>query len=590
MRDENKTKAQLIDEIIELRQRVAKLETAEIEFRQAEEILFQSREMLQLVLDTIPQRVFWKDRNFSYLGCNRLFAKDAGLKEPSEIVGMNDFDLGWKELAPIYRDDDKLVMDRDTAKLNFEEPLLTSEGQRRWLQTSKVPIHDSDGKVIGILGSYEDITERKQSEETLKNEKAILDALMDNIPDSIYFKDRQCRLVRINRKELHDLNLDDMSQVVGKTDVDLFGEEFGRMTLADDQRLMETGKPIIGLVESRQLANGHINWTLTNKVPLYGTNGEVVGLVGITREINELMRTQEELQHERNLLRTLIDNWPDYIYVKDIEGRFIIGNTAVVRQLGFTSEDELIGKTDFDLFPHELATRYFAEEQAILQSGKGIYNYEGPTVDVNKEEKERWVMTTKVPLWDTQGKIIGTVGIGRDITERKQIEESLRRERNLLRTLIDNLPDLIFFKDAEGRYILNNRTHLKSIGIERQEDAIGKRSYDFHPSELVTQYIADETKIVQTGQAMIDREEIVEHRDTGERRWHLTSKIPLKDAQGKIMGFVGIARDITEHKRAEAEREQLINELQKALAEVKTLSGLLPICSNCKKIRDDQGY
>ena len=179
------------------------------------------------------------------------------------------------------------------------------------------------------------------------------------------------------------------------------------------------------------------------------------------RKLAERRRLDEAIAKERNQLRTLIDNMPDYVYMKNTEGRFIVGNSAMGHQLGFATESELLGKNDFDIFPPELAENNIADEQNILQSGKGIYEYEGPAVDANKEEKDRWVSTTKVPLKDTQGEIIGTVGIGRDITARK---------------------------------------------------------------------------------------------------------------------------------RAEEERERLIKELQDAVADIKILSGLVPICSNCKKIRDDKGY
>jgi PAS domain S-box-containing protein len=156
--------------------------------------------------------------------------------------------------------------------------------------------------------------------------------------------------------------------------------------------------------------------------------------------------------------------------------------------------------------------------------------------------------------------------------------------------LIDNLPDMIFFKDAKGRYILDNLSHLRSLGMERQEDIIGKSTYDFNPPELAQHYFEDEMRVVQSKQALYDKEELAKHRDTGEQRWHLTSRVPLMDSQGNVTGIIGIARDITERKRAEVERERLIKELQEALADIKVLSGLVPICSNCKKIRDDKGY
>ena len=122
-------------------------------------------------------------------------------------------------------------------------------------------------------------------------------ALMENTEDSIYFKDRDCRLLRVSRRMAVSLGFDDVSELVGKTDIDLFGESFGQRTFMEDLRIMESDQPIIGLVESRSVNQSDTNWTLTTKVPLHDAAGGVVGLLGITREINELKRTELNLQH-----------------------------------------------------------------------------------------------------------------------------------------------------------------------------------------------------------------------------------------------------------------------------------------------------
>lgn len=117
--------------------------------------------MLQLVLDTIPVRVFWKDREGRYLGCNTLFARDAGHARPADVLGKDDYAMGWREQAELYRADDREVMENGEAKLNYEEPQTTPHGQTIWLRTSKIPLRDSGGRIIGILGTYEDITSQK---------------------------------------------------------------------------------------------------------------------------------------------------------------------------------------------------------------------------------------------------------------------------------------------------------------------------------------------------------------------------------------------------------------------------------------------
>jgi diguanylate cyclase (GGDEF)-like protein/PAS domain S-box-containing protein len=120
---------------------------------------------------------------------------------------------------------------------------------------------------------------------------------MDATPDATYFKDRQSRLLRVSRKMARDLGFADPAELVGMTDVDLFGRAFGEATRLDDLKVIESGRPIIGVVESRRLGNGRTNWTLTSKLPLHDESGKVIGLVGMTREISETRETELALQH-----------------------------------------------------------------------------------------------------------------------------------------------------------------------------------------------------------------------------------------------------------------------------------------------------
>ncbi len=135
------------------------------ERKRVEEELRTTNDLLRKVIENAPLRVFWKDRNSRYLGCNSQFARDAGCQSPEEIIGASDYDLGWKAQAELYRDDDKAVMASGLPKLNFAEPQTTPDGRSIVLRTSKVPLRDSRGEVIGVLGIYDDITDLKQAEE-----------------------------------------------------------------------------------------------------------------------------------------------------------------------------------------------------------------------------------------------------------------------------------------------------------------------------------------------------------------------------------------------------------------------------------------
>ncbi len=150
---------------------------AELEQRVQErtQALFQSQQMLQLVLDTIPQGVFWKARDFRYLGGNRAFLKDCGLASLDELLAQSDEDLLWQDRVGLYRADDKQVMETGIAKTNYEETLVRPNGEISWVRTSKLPLKNPDGSVFGVLGVYEDVTERKRVESELKRSNADLE-------------------------------------------------------------------------------------------------------------------------------------------------------------------------------------------------------------------------------------------------------------------------------------------------------------------------------------------------------------------------------------------------------------------------------
>ena len=128
-----------------------------------------STEFLQKVLDTIPQKVFWKDRDSKYLGCNQLFADVAGLNSPRQIVGLNDFDLPWSyEESAFYRTCDQRIMADGKAEIGIVESQVNNEGSLTWVETNKVPLSDDQGEVIGILGTFHDITKLKEAEHALQ--------------------------------------------------------------------------------------------------------------------------------------------------------------------------------------------------------------------------------------------------------------------------------------------------------------------------------------------------------------------------------------------------------------------------------------
>jgi PAS domain S-box-containing protein len=164
-------------------------------------------------------------------------------------------------------------------------------------------------------------------------------------------------------------------------------------------------------------------------------------IVDLCLRISKLQKVTEESATaeqppsiEANLLRTLIDTLPDAIYFKDTESRFVVANESVAKTMGSRSPADLVGKTDFDFYPQELAARYYADERHLVTLGHPIYNQEEPTIDA--AGRERWLSTTKVPLRDSDGSIVGIVGIGRDITDKRRAEQELEAYRHSLEEMV----------------------------------------------------------------------------------------------------------------------------------------------------------
>ncbi|WP_437206439.1 response regulator [Planctomicrobium sp. SH664] len=270
----------------------------------------------------------------------------------------------------------------------------------------------------------------------------------------------------------------------------------------------------------------------------------------LQREASHREQTQAALAYEKILLDGLMDAVPDNIYFKDREGRFLRINRAKAVRSGLSSPEEAVGRTDYDFFQSEHAAATMRLEAEIISSGQPLINHEERLVW--PDGRVSWASTTKVPLRHPDGTVLGTLGISRDITELHETGEALQVQRDRLRTLIDHLPDYVFIKDADSRFVTVNRAHIQMFAAQNESEIIGKDDFDFVSREQAEQFRADDRHVMQTGRTLFNREE-GQVLPNGEKRWVITTKVPLRNPEGQIVGLVGIARDITNRKRAEQE-------------------------------------
>ena len=273
---------------------------------------------------------------------------------------------------------------------------------------------------------------RRHKEEQLLEEQNLLKQLLANIPDAIYFKDTRSRFIKVS-KAMNDIyGFEDPQEILGKTDFDLFTTEHAQPAYDDEQSIIQTGEAIVGKLERETLPDGRINWVSTTKVPLRDTHNQIVGTMGMSRYVTDLKEAQDQLEREGRLLKTVIDYALAGIFVKDTQGRYLIVNQRHADYLGASTVEEVIGKTLYDFFDDEEAARISSNDEKIMQTGKGIEYM----VDhrIRRNEKDLWLLTSKVPFHDKDGSCIGLVGISQDITGQKEVELKLKSTIQTLKT------------------------------------------------------------------------------------------------------------------------------------------------------------
>jgi two-component system, sensor histidine kinase and response regulator len=243
------------------------------------------------------------------------------------------------------------------------------------------------------------------------------------------------------------------------------------------------------------------------------------------------------------LLRQLLEYHPDAVFFKDDQGRFIRINQVLASWYGLKDPAEAIGKTDADFYPPEFARATLETEQLILKTGVPILDQEEKIV--GRDGKKRWVSTSKMPLRDATGAILGTLGFSRDIKSVKHAEEKVRDSDALYQSLIESLPQCIFRKDVEGRYVYVNQQLCELFGLQA-EQFLGKTDFDVNPASLAAKYRRDD-QWVMSHQKMFQAYEDVKAK---RKKIHIRIyKTPVYDSTGRVVGIQGVFTPVVE-KRA----------------------------------------
>jgi PAS domain S-box-containing protein len=537
------------------------------ERKRAEQEIEESALLLKAIINNVPMRVFWKDLDLCYLGCNLAFAHDAGKDSVQEMMGKDDFEMAWAEQAALYRADDQHIIESGKAKLLYEEPQTTSEGKLIWLRTSKVPLKNLANETIGILGVYDDITEIHRQDEALREERKVRESILESIPGIFYAMDAMGHFTFWNRQ---------FEQITGRSTeelrhchaLDLFEGE-------DRARIAERIRQVFEVGQSD--AEAELVTKSGQRIPFYFTGRRIemggqpilvdAGVDISPRKAAEqaLRRQNEALWESKERLEAAASAGIVGVWDWDIQNNRLVWD-KVMYQLYGLGEGEFGGAYEAwtkAIYPEDKAHSE-AEIQAAL---RGEREYAPEFRVLWPDASIHHIKARSRTTFDDQGKPLRMIGINYDQTAQKTVELTLEnkvaKRTADLQAAYSKLRDTEFAMDsvgigihwvdfATGRFVHVNRYAADLLGYT-PEELLQRTVPDIDPHFQEERFRENNERIRRQGQLKFETEQI--RRDGSYIPVEMTVYYHAGDdtIPPRMISFM---RDITERKRAEQELRQ----------------------------------
>ena len=517
------------------------------ESKKAEEDLRANRALLREILESVPQAIFRKDKASVYLGCNQQFARAAGLTDTAQVVGKTDFDLPWsREQAVAYRSEDAQVVGSGMATHHIVEQLPSADGTWTWVETTKIPLFDIHGQVEGILGVFEDITERRQAENALRESEENYRLLIESTFEAIVvIQDGLIEQFNPAGTTMTGYSADELVA----TPFPLFVHPDDRAEIVDNYQRRMRGEPLPAVREFRLLTkDGSTCWVLANSVVPFQWNGRPASLHTLV-DITERKDAESALRESERRFRDLLQDVPGVpVQGYRMDGTTTYWNKASEALYGYTKE-EAMGRSLLDLvIPPEAREGVREAMRQMAETGQPIPASE---LSLRRKDGSSLAVFSSHAVVQVPGRAAEMFCLDVDMTDRQRAEAALRESELKFRSLFETAEGAILLL-ADGRFVDCNARALSIFGCTR-EQIIGGPPSRFSPPMQPDGQPSEEEAIRKINLAFTAGPQVFEWEHCRADGTPFAAEVSLNwlELQGKPQAQA-IVRDITDRRRAEA--------------------------------------
>ncbi len=518
------------------------------ERRRMEAELEKSAKKLRIIIESIGDILIITDMQLNITSANEAAVRELGCSSSEELLGQSAVaQVAEKDRARVTVYMGKaLAQERSGGSIEYA--FVSRTGTEFDVEARTEILRDCAGKLVGLVITSRDITERKRMQEKVRESEEKLHTILESMGDGVIVLDMFGNITDANDAAVRMFEYGNKKELVGKSAMDTIAEKDHQKCAEAIQKSIESGGTPSSLEFAMVTKGGRQFDAELSTSMLHDSQGNMTGFVGVIRNITERKRMEAELEKVAEKLRIVIESIGDMLFITDLDLNLVNVNEAAIRALGYEDKQQLLGRNIVEPVDVKDRTRVAVDMGRAL-AGKRAEGISGYTL-VDKSGRQFDVESTTEILHDCAGRTVGLIVTARDVTERKRMQQAVRASEEKLRIMFNAIKDGIVVTDMMGNIVEGNDAAFHMAGYESLEEITGKNPVEFITEKDRPKLVEDLTEFLETGRAANHLEYTMVKKDGGEFDIELNISA-LHDADGNTTGFIAVERDITERKRWE---------------------------------------